>query len=98
MDSPFFGQSESGVWMGMPGLPWDICFDFATSTTDNNSAYEIEPEIALLCNPEDDSIFPSPGTHANPMELVSFDEQVSSYTTDLEPVSYLDLLDHDQSL
>ncbi|KAJ5346879.1 Zinc finger C2H2 [Penicillium brevicompactum] len=34
----------------------------------------MEPEITLLCNPEDDSIFPSPGTHANPMEIASFDE------------------------
>lgn len=96
MEPRFFGQSESGDWM--LGVPWDICFGFPTSTTDNNLVLEMEPEITLLCNPEDDSIFPSPGTHANPMEIASFDEHVSSSTTDLEPISDLDLLDHDQSL
>lgn len=58
----------------------------------------MEPEITLLCNPEDDNILPSLGTHETPMEFASFDEHVSSYTTDLEPVSDLDFLDHDQSL
>lgn len=96
MEPRFFGQSESGDWI--LEAPRNICFDFATSTTDNNSALGIEPGIALLCNPGDDSIFPSPGTHEYPMEFASFDEHVSSYTTDLEPVSDRDLLDHDQSL
>ncbi|KAJ5817147.1 Zinc finger C2H2 [Penicillium robsamsonii] len=96
MDPRFFGQSESGDWM--LGVPRDICFDFATSTTDNNSAPEMEPEIALFCNPEDDCIVPPPGTHENPMEFASFDEHVNSYTTDLEPVLSPDLLDQTQSL
>ncbi|KAJ5517914.1 Zinc finger C2H2 [Penicillium expansum] len=96
MEPRFFGQSESGDWM--LGGPSDIFFDLATSTTDNNLAPEMEPEITLPFNPEDDSIFPSPGPHANPMEFASFDEHVPSYTTDLEPVSDLGWLDHDQSL
>jgi hypothetical protein len=79
-------------------VPWDRCFDSAASTTDNNSAPEMEPEIALFCNTEYGSIFPSAGTYETPMEFASFDEHVSSYTTDLEPVSDRDLFDHDQSL
>lgn len=96
MEPRFFGQSESGDWM--LGAPRDFCFDFATSTTDNNSALEMGPEVLLFCNSEDDSIIPLPGTHEYPMESASFDEYVSSYTADLEPVSDRDLLDHDQSL
>ncbi|KAJ5520827.1 Zinc finger C2H2 [Penicillium fimorum] len=96
MEPRFFGQSESGDWM--LGVPGNICFDFKTSTTDNNSAPEMEPEMTVFCNPEDDDNFLSPGTDENPMEFASFDEHVGSYTTDLEPVSDRDLLDHYQSL
>ncbi|KAJ5466169.1 Zinc fingerC2H2 [Penicillium desertorum] len=92
MEPRFFGESETGDWMSL-GVDPDLRFAPANSTMDNHLAFEMGQDTALL-----DSIFRSPESLENQYEFSSFDEHISSYTTDVEPISDRDFFEPDEPL
>ncbi|KAJ5953866.1 Zinc finger C2H2 [Penicillium viridicatum] len=60
---------------------------------DNPLASEIAQDTALL-----DSIFRFPESFEPRNEFLSFDEHISSYTTDVEPIFNRDLFESNQPL
>jgi hypothetical protein len=92
MEPRFFGQSETGDWTSL-GVDPDLRFIPENPTMDNSLAFGMAQDTALL-----DNIFRLPESFESQNEFLSFDEYISSYTTDDEPIFDRDFFESHQPL